>query len=49
MQAQEARNNLYYGASTDDILYHSAAVGIKYSITAHSQLFSLEHTVSSCT
>jgi microtubule-associated protein-like 6 len=41
-RAQDARNNLFYNAS-GEVVYSSAAVGIIYNSTEHSQKFSFGH------
>jgi len=39
----DSRNNLSYGDSVTEIVYHVAGVGIKYDLEEKSQLFNLEH------
>ncbi|KAH9120424.1 hypothetical protein LEN26_011110 [Aphanomyces euteiches] len=40
----DLRNNIDYGADTNTIVYHTAAVGIVYDKQTHRQIFHFDHT-----
>ncbi|ETW00430.1 hypothetical protein, variant [Aphanomyces invadans] len=40
----DTRNNLSYGADTNTIVYHAAALGIVYDVQQHRQIFHYGHT-----